>query len=167
MFLHTYTVFSYVLFLSYSAGSANALRDKARYPTLVCILPSKIEEYAETFLALLRWYNWRTITFICDLNTSPDVTDCLEFPEILRRQKSTYNVNDFTADLSQEKTRISALTQARKQSKSKYLRFFSTVRIHDALSYSLVIVILAHMDIVRATLVHLIEILFFVTSEEN
>ncbi|OQV17219.1 hypothetical protein BV898_08617 [Hypsibius exemplaris] len=116
-----------------SAGSGSELRDKQRYPSLVCILPSKTEEYAAAFLELLRWYNWRQIVFVCDEDKTTDQAACHNFPAVLWRQMDYYSVYEFTEDLQQADRRVAALVRARTRGR--------------------VIVILAHMDVVRLTLV--------------
>ncbi|OQV16939.1 hypothetical protein BV898_08945 [Hypsibius exemplaris] len=117
-------------------GSDSALKDKSVYPTLVRLLPSKVEDYAKTFLAIMQRNRWRTATFICDSNSSVDYyfhAACQQFQAILKGEANLYTVYDSQNDLSVEYSRRLALTTARAQSR--------------------VILILAHMDLVRLTLV--------------
>ncbi|OQV26140.1 hypothetical protein BV898_00262 [Hypsibius exemplaris] len=124
-----------------SAGQFSRLRDKVRFPTLDCLLPSVLSEHTNLFLELIRHYRWRRISFICDPNSSRDLffhDACIEFPAILRAQNSkqngtVYEVYDASTILSYEANRLRALARAKKQSR--------------------VIVILAHMNLVRLTMV--------------
>ena len=109
----------------FSAGSDNTLRNKRRYPTLIRLLPTKLEDYVEAFFVLLQHYKWNTVTCICMSNSSENYffgSACRQFPAILRRQGGKYSVMDFETNLSDEYARIAALTKAKFQSRG--IRFW-------------------------------------------
>ncbi|OQV22854.1 putative Atrial natriuretic peptide receptor 1 [Hypsibius exemplaris] len=119
-----------------SGGGGDALRNKKLFPSLVCLLPSTVEEYTRTFFAIMQRNQWHTVTFICNSDSSKNYffrSACQQFPAILKRQVVPFTVYDYENNLSQEYSRTSALKKARAQSR--------------------IIVILAHMDLVRLTLV--------------
>ncbi|OQV23370.1 hypothetical protein BV898_02816 [Hypsibius exemplaris] len=136
----SYTIFlptEWNLPLIASAGQFSRLRDKKRFPTLDCLLPSVLTEHTKVFLALMQRYKWHTVTFICDPASSQDNIfrdACKEFPAVLNSLgNATYQVYDFGTKLAQEDSRMQALLRAKQQSR--------------------VIVILAHMNLVRLTMV--------------
>ncbi|XP_055351377.1 atrial natriuretic peptide receptor 1-like [Paramacrobiotus metropolitanus] len=123
-----------------SAGTDSKLQNKRRFPTLVRLLPSQIAEYSKCFARLLRHYRWRRIAIICDPASSYDPffqQTCGDFEKVLiaslgqqRQPDVTYTIN---ANLSIDSQRVKALEDARSRSR--------------------VIVVIAHLDRVRETLI--------------
>jgi hypothetical protein len=69
----------------------------------------------------MKRYQWRTVTFICDPDSSQDYffrNACREFPAILRAKNDNYYiVYDFNTKLSGEASRETALMKAKFQSR--------------------------------------------------
>ncbi|XP_055338427.1 atrial natriuretic peptide receptor 2-like [Paramacrobiotus metropolitanus] len=124
-----------------SGGMGSALSDKTIYPTLIRFTAALTEEYAICYKKLLEYYKWTHVTMLCDaddqINTAVDVWIPQECPDFrtamyILKAESGYHVTDLVVNLTDPDSRVQSLIKAR--------------------GYSSVIVIMAHMDKVRATL---------------
>ena len=83
------------------------------HPWSVCC-PQRTDDYAAAFLELLRYYRWRSVTFLCQAESVTDQATRRDFQAVLwGREDEYYDMYQLSADLAQEDHRLTALTRSK------------------------------------------------------